>query len=190
MEKESKNMDKSFKVGLVVLAIAGIVCILSVTYAIWTGLYEGKKENIISTATLNINLDETSEEISLENAVPVSDSKGMTSDSYTFTVNNTSSIPVDYKVYLDDDNDAYIEDGCSNNKMSHSDIKYSIKKEGETSKLDLLSTDSGLLYESTIASNGSDSYEMHLWISSDATNSVMNKHFHGKLRVEVSQNVN
>lgn len=186
MENLDMNNKKEFKVGIIALIIVGIISFLSVTYAIWTGLFEGTKENVITTANLKMTLEGESGEINLTNAVPVSDSKGMSSDSYTFNIKNTGSIPVSYRIYLDDDNNAYVEDSCSDKKMSHSDIKYSIKKTGETAKLNLLSSEDGFLYETTIDANETDNYEMHLWISSDANNSVMRKHFHGKLRVEVS----
>ena len=70
------NKKKENKLGLIVLILSIIICLTTVSYALWSKIYPGKKDNYIKTGTLVLKLNEKSESISLENTVPVSDSKG------------------------------------------------------------------------------------------------------------------
>ena len=65
-------------------------------------------------------------------------------------------------------------------------LNYSFMKDS-SSKIDLLSTNSGLLDTGMLAPGESKSYTLRLWISDTATNDVMGTHFHGKIQVKAIQ---
>lgn len=186
MKKENQKKDN--KLGLVVFIFSIIICLFAVSYAAWTQIYQGEKENTIDTATLVLTLDESeSNAISLINAVPVTDKKGLTYKPYTFKVKNSGTIDANYRIMIVNDTKSYENDGCSDKMLDWSNIKYSFAKNNEAATRGILSDTAGVLNLGTIKANETDSYSLQLWIKSEATNEIMNKHFHGIIKVEAVQ---
>lgn len=186
MKKE--NQKKENKLGLVVLIFSIIICLIAVSYAVWSNIFEGKTENQLETATLILTLDESeSNAISLMNAIPVSDNKGLTSKPYTFKVTNSGTISANYRIMLVNDTETYKKDKCSDNMLDWSNIKYSFSKNDEAATRGVLSDTAGVLNLGTIDANTTDSYSLKLWIKSEATKEIMNQHFHGVIKVEAVQ---
>ena len=180
-----KKLDNNKKVMVVVTTFVLILLAIATTsYAMITFARYGKTENTIRTGTLILNLDET-KELSLINAYPMSDSQGMSSSAYEFTVENTGTQDARYKIMLVDDNDTYVEDGCS--KLAWSNLKYSISRNGtnitSASYLSNLSSDSQL-DEAIISSGSKNSYQLRIWIDSSAGNEIIGRHFHAKLNIK------
>lgn len=185
---KSKEQKKENKLGLVVFIFSMIICLVAVSYAAWTQIFQGQKENTIDTATLILTLDESeSNAISLINAVPVTDTKGLTYEPYTFKVKNSGTIDANYRIMIVNDTEKYESDHCSDSKLDWSNIKYSFSKNNEAATVGILSDTSGILNLGTIEANETDSYSLKLWIKSEATNEIMNKHFHGVIKVEAVQ---
>lgn len=176
------------KISLIILVVFMLFCFIAVGYAVWTKIYEGEKENTIDTATLILTLDESnSNEISLVNTVPVSDTKGLTFNPYVFKLQNSGSIQANYRIRIINDEDKYTEDGCDDKKLEWSNIKYSFKKNNEVATIGLLSDTNGILNTGIIDANEIDTYSLILWIKSDATNEIMNNHFHGIIKIDAIQ---
>ena len=183
-----KEKKREYKLGITVFAISAFICFIAVGYAAWTKVYHGEKENSIDTATLILTLDESeSNEISLVNAVPVTDQKGLTYDPYIFKLKNSGTITAKYRIKIIDDDKTYTSDGCSNRKLDWSNIKYSFKKNNEVATTGLLSDIDGILNIGEIDANETDDYSLILWIKSEATNEIMNQHFHGIIKVDAIQ---
>lgn len=186
MKKE--NQKKEHKLGLVVFIFSMIICLVAVSYAVWTQIFEGQKENKLETATLILTLDESeSNAISLIHAVPVSDSKGLTYEPYNFKVKNSGTIAANYRIMIVNDTDTYESDDCSDKMLDWSNIKYSFSKNSEAATTGILSDTSGILNIGTIDADETDEYSLKLWIKSSATNEIMNQHFHGIIKVEAVQ---
>ena len=179
---------KENKVGLIVLILSIIVSILSFSYAIYTVLHRGEKENTMSTATLILSLEDKTSSISLINAVPISDANGLSLTPYEFTLRNSGTADALYKIYMEDNEESYREHGCENSKLGSNNIRYAITDDKGITNMNLLSTNSGLIYSGVIKASSSNNYSLRLWIKSEATNETMLKHFHGRLRVEAIQN--
>lgn len=177
------------KVGFILIMSCLLICIISVSYAVWNQVFVGKKTNTIDTATLILTLDETDgNAISLTNSIPVSDQKGLTNKPYVFKVKNSGTISANYRLSLINDNDFYKLDNCAGSKLDWSNIKYSFQKNNEVATKGILKDTNGILNLGTIEPNQIDTYKLILWINSDATNEIMNQHFHGKIKVEAIQN--
>ena len=186
---EDKNVKKKeHRLGFIVLIFSVIICLFAVSYAIWAKVFEGEKENSIDTATLILTLDESeSNAISLTNTIPVTDQKGLTYTPYTFKVKNSGTIAANYRIMLVNDTTTYEEDDCSDKMLDWSNIKYSFSKNNEVATRGILSDTSGVLNLGIIEANETDSYELKLWIKSEATNEIMNQHFHGIIKVDAIQ---
>ena len=191
---EEKKKINSRKVKITVIAICAVLLlVMGATYA-WLRLtLNGSKVNVLRAGGLELTLDETSEGITLEDVVPVTDAKGLQGKEYTFTLENRGS-DSSYTIYLDDvlDIDQNGEnDFEESERMSDSDIKYSLIKNGTTTTKVLTETgtnpnrvlDSGIIKKGT-----TNTYSLRLWIKEEAENSsIMNKIFAAKLRIEAEQ---
>ncbi len=185
--KKWKEVKKENKLGLVALIVSILIFITSVTYAIWFQSFKGEKEQIIKTGTLILEIADEENEISLTNSIPVSDSEGIKSTPYTFTIKNTGSSNANFRISLVDDDKTYSEDGCSNNRLDWSMIKYYFSYKDDAPLMNLLNKKNGVLYEGVINSNEVSSCTLRLWIKSDAENGIMGNHFHGKIKIEAIQ---
>ena len=188
MKENDEKRKPEQKMALAVLIFSIIICLFAVSYAAWTQVFEGNKESSLDTATLILTLDEKeSNEISLTNAIPVTDQKGLSYDAYTFKVKNSGTIDANYRIFLVNDTATYESHGCSDMKLDWSNIRYSFSKNNEAATIGLLSDTSGVLNLGTIEPNTTDTYSLKLWIKSEATNEIMNHHFHGIIKVEAVQ---
>ena len=95
-------MEKKNKKATVIIISIFIVLILAIliSYAYFTTELNGSEE-VVKVGTLDLVLDETSEGISLDNVVGISDSEGLSLDGSTFKLINNGSKTVDYTIYLD-----------------------------------------------------------------------------------------
>ncbi len=167
--------------------IIGVFVLVSIliggTYA-WINIeLLGSKTNKIIAGTLELELDEsTCENIEILNATPVSDIDGMKQVACTFTLENTGNLTSSYKIYLDDK-----ELGAGESRMSDSDVSYGLVKNNGTAVIELLSSigsNPNRVLDSGILSVGSsNTYELRLWIDSDASVDAMGKVVYTNLRI-------
>ncbi len=181
--KENKK-KKLFMIGMSVLLI--LIVVIGGTYAWFTLQLNGTKVNVLKAGTLSLILnDENSVGINSEKAVPMLDEVGETLDPYHFTLENHSDIASDYTIYLDD-----IDLETDEVRMSDSKVKYQLVKDG-TKTMALLNTlgenPNRILDSGTIDGNKTITYDLRLWISSDATNEVMGTTLRTKIRVVATQ---
>lgn len=167
-----------------------IVAIFLVLLLLITGSYAWYKYNfrsdtvhIIKAGNLRLVLDDSmSDGILINNAVPVSDKKGLEGKVYTFTLENLGSADANYTLYFDDL--ALTEE---EERMKDSHIKYSLTKNGSSGDPTILSTigenPNRILETGTIAGKTKNSYTLQVWINKDAKNDVMGTIFYGKIRV-------
>jgi hypothetical protein len=182
-----RNINKYRKEILGICLVA--ILLLGLSFAYLTLTLKGTKTNTLVVGNLSITLDDsTASGISLENAVPMSDTKGLTTTAYTFTITNNGNISSDYTIYLDDTD---LETGET--RMSDSYVKYSLTKNSGSNVIALLSTTgtnpNRILNSGTIAAGVTDTYTLKVWIDSSVTNDVMGTVFRGKLRVIASQKI-
>ena len=182
---EETNNKKKKVITIVISIVIILILALAISYAFFSTQLSGT-DQIVKVGELELVLDETSEGISLDNAIGISDSKGMSSTPSTFELRNNGNKAVDYTIYLDDntisDTDTRIDDKY---------LKYNLNKNGIDSGATLL-TKTGtnpnrVLDSGTIEGGRTNTYSLNLWITSDVDGNYSGQVFSGKLRVEVSQ---
>ena len=177
---------KNKKVTVIIISIfIVIILVLGLTFAYLRTELSGS-EQIVKVGTLDLILNETSEGISLNNVIGISDSQGMSLEGSTFELKNNGDKAVDYIIYLDDNT---IEE--TDTRIDDKYLKYNLNKNGEDSGA-LLLTSSGsnpnrILDMGTIEGGGTNKYSLNLWISDEVDGNYSGQVFSGKLRVEVSQ---
>ena len=179
-----KKKNKKTMVIIISIFIVLILAIL-ISYAYFTTELNGS-DQIVKVGTLDLVLDETSDGVSLDSAVGISDSDGLSLDGSTFELRNNGSNTVDYTIYLDDntisETDTRIDDKY---------LKYNLNKNGIDSGAILL-TELGanpnrILDSGTIEGGKTNKYKLNLWITDEVDGNYSGQVFSGKLRVEVSQ---
>ena len=180
-------MEKKNKKATVIIISIFIVLILAIliSYAYFTTELNGSNQ-IVKVGTLDLVLDETSEGISLDDAIGISDSEGLSLGGSTFELRNNGSKAVDYTIYLDDNS---IEE--TDVRIDDKYLKYNLNKNGENSGAKLLtsigSNPNRILDSGTIEGRSTNEYSLNLWITDEVDGNYSGQVFSGKLRVEVSQ---
>jgi len=188
-ETKEFSLSKLIIITLIIMSIA--VIIISVSFGFFTYSRSGKNPNTVYTANLNIIVnDEESLGINDTNSFPVYDQVGRKTDPYKFTLENLGSVAANYVMRLVPDTTEINKDLCSDNLLADESIKVQLIKDGvvvkesKISELDDYIIDSGFI--GLVDGVNSYSYELRLWISSDAGKEVMGRHYHGKIQVEVT----
>ena len=182
MKKDNK---KKKVVTIVVSILIVLMLVLATSYAYFSTQLAGK-DQIVKVGQLELVLNETSEGITLDNAIGISDEEGMGLTPSTFELKNNGNNAVDYTIYLDDntisDTDIRIDDMY---------LKYNLNKNGTDSGATLLTTTgtnpNRILDSGTIAGGDTNTYSLNLWITDEVDGNYSGQVFSGKLRVEVSQ---
>ncbi len=177
--------------------IITIVSILSITvlslggaFAVFTTSNKTEKYNVIKAGTLDIIFSADSDNtINLNGQFPKSDSEGLASTPYTFTIENTGTLAVDYTVAILDDEEMINQDNCSTVQLNKNYVKYSLNGVSAGFLSDL-ATNHYVIDTSILAAGAKRTYTIRAWIGDNANNDVFKKHFHGKIVVEgVNQDV-
>lgn len=181
---------KEKKTGIIVLAVALLLCITAISYAIFSFSKAGSKQSQVTTGTLIMELDESATNgISLPQAIPLSDAEGIALTPYKFKVKNTGTLNARYKIQLVDDEAVYTADGCTAKKLSHSKIKIAYTKNDDngTPTVQFLTMNNGEFELDTLTPGNTNTFTLRVWIDYNAGNEIMGQHFHGKLELKAIQ---
>ena len=95
--------------------------------------FQSQRNTDYSSESLDITFhEETGDRVTLSRVTPVTDSVGLASQSYTFTIKNNMTIPVNYTIKLVDDLETVFEDGCSEYQMPKDIVRVAIKDNKKT----------------------------------------------------------
>ena len=175
---------------LIIILIIVIVLIIGISYAFLFTKLEGNN-NIVKVGKLDLVLNEKSETINIADVLPTYDDDGKSSDPYTFSLVNNSTIPLYYTLSLKYDEDALsvceTTEGETCEALDPRDIRYEVKM-GENTITGGLS-DSSVIYYGIINENETIDGELRVWLNINAENDAMGKVFIGKISVFATQQV-
>ncbi len=182
MKKDNK---KKKIITLVISILIILILILAISYAYFSTRLNGS-DNIVKVGELELVLNETSEGITLDNAIGLSDEDGMNLTPSTFELRNNGNNAVDYTIYLDDNTI-----GDTDTRIDDMYLKYNLNKNGKNSGATLLTrtgtNPNRVLDSGTIEGGGTNTYSLNLWITDEVDGNYSGQVFSGALRVEVSQ---
>lgn len=147
--------------------------------------FQNERNTDYSSESLDITFhEETGDRVTLSRVTPVTDSVGLSSQSYTFTIKNNMTIPVNYTVKLVDDLETVFEDGCSEYQMPKDIIRVAIKNNKKTGIYNLVELNEGILAQTKIKPLKEEEYTIRIWTKKDTTLQVgAVRHFHGKIQI-------
>lgn len=192
---KKKNKVRLFRHQILVTGIAVFALIVSVfgtSYALFTSNVSSNEYNVLKVGSLEMSYVDTGsgygDILSLNGAYPMADRDGLSTEPYRFYIKNTGTIASDFKIKLKQDESIIEMDGCGDNLLPFEYVKVQFDSTGEVYKLsDLVSSDYTLYSKDNLAVGSSEIHEIRIWIDANAPNSVLGKHFHGKLVIESTQ---
>ena len=194
-------MKIRYKLSLLIIGLMLIGCLyVTQSYALWIMTEKQTNENEVEVGCFSIGFSEQSNSINLNNTYPMSDSLGLSSDPYTFTITNTCTINNSYVLTLNTIN---------TNTLDVSKIKYALYKSSEEkptvgSKLSRINTDlenlrvenlgtsyildtgvltGGTKVDGEVSKGEEVTYNLYLWIDDIAGNEVEGQTFEASINV-------
>lgn len=180
---------------IIVISFILLFALIS-TYSIYYKFKDSRNVDY-NTPTIDVTYHEKSgDKVNITRVTPVTDSVGLSSTAYNFTVKNNTNKSISYSIRILD-NDSYTEkDGCHEYQIPHNIIKFSIHKENEKVNIYSLSDlVNGEVLTRIIKPHEQEEYTMRFWINKSSISSGALLHYHGIIKVEdegtkVAANIN
>ena len=174
-----KYYVKQFIIIIFILLVAVIP-----TYLIYNN-FKDKRDQIRSSESLSITFHESAgDKVSLKDIAPVTDSVGLSSPSYTFTIKNNLEAPVRYSIKLVEDLDAVEKDDCLSRRIPMQVLRLGYHKEKEENKiLGFSELIDNTIVTDTIKGYGKVEYTVRVWAGKGTLAADNDLHFHGILQV-------
>ena len=170
---------------LIIITVVIAMCLVTLvgsSYALFTRTFTSNKKISVQAGTLKVDFAEGNR-INLSNVAPMSDSDGMNTTPYTFTITNSGSVAAYYTIRNEED---------SSNTLNNKYIKYRLISDNYDSGIKTLDTMGSSYYilssENTLAVGKSITYKLYLWLSSEADNEAQNKTYQSKIVVQSTTN--
>ncbi|MGN0992652.1 MAG: hypothetical protein ACI4PE_01750, partial [Bacilli bacterium] len=176
------------------------------SYAYLTYVSKTANSTTISAGTLAMIIKNESNAITLNNALPQKDSDGLANSSeYTFSIENTGSIPAQFKVTLDNtctQGKSYTVGGATvkaDKCIPNEYIKVALKENGKDYKvLDYKTSNkdnSYVLDAGNLAAKSTNTYKLKVWLDYDTPNDynskgILNVVYSGNLGLSYEQGTN
>lgn len=190
MKNKSKNNVVKHQILINgVLVVAAVITMIGGSYAWFNSQIMNDEYNAFKEENFEISYvaNETGygDILALVNKTPISDNEGAKLEPYRFSVTNLGEREKNFKLKINLDQSIIEEDGCIDNILSTSYIKFKI----DNQKPQILGTLAQKDYEiyvsnETIMPGSSEIHELRIWIDENSPNVVKNKHFHATVNVE------
>ncbi len=183
--KQQNEKDTWFKTKVIIFFVFTLLLITFLgftSYGIFISNEEQESTNRISTGCFSTTFTDGNS-VSISNALPTPDSEGIQGTPYSFTLTNTCTIKVAYKVILNVKNssfgDEYVQtsiDGTNAKTLS----TYTVNLDN----IDTGYTNSYVLSTGTLAQNANVTFNLRLWLKeSTEYEQVSSSMWQGKIKV-------
>lgn len=202
----NNSVSRQILLSILGLAIL-IVAVVGVSYAVFTTSIDGSKINVINTGTISLSFVESTNGISISNAMPISDEEGkiLVGDNNVFDFVVSSSIvgstSVNYEIVAEkvtvdgvelDNNDVkiYLEKLVNGEYVSTpiTEIPKGFISNGVASELGSSADEMTLYYGSfdnldDFKKDFTDNYRLRMWVSEDAVIDEVSRTFQIRINV-------
>ncbi len=179
-KKYKKEIIKNTVLMIIIFGLA----IFSTRYIYYT--FNDSTDVDYSSESLDITFHEDGgEQLDITKVTPLTDAVGLSSVAHTLTINNNLTESVKYKIVLNDNMTKVEEDACSEKLIPRDEIRVSVKKEGESTKVYKLSEiEDGTLISSNAKALEEVTYTIRIWVHNESSlPSGSDHHYHGILQV-------
>jgi len=177
------------KNGIIVslILLVAIVC----TYKIYYKFQNDRDVDFNSESLSVVYHDPDGDKISLTKVTPVTDSVGLSTNTYSLDIHNNLTVGVPYQIKIIPDLDFIEEDKCEEYLIPEEDIRVSIKVGKSDNEIFTLSElKDGVLLNDEVKALKTESIVVRLWVNKDTTLPAGSKmHYHGLLQVVENENI-
>ena len=139
-----------------------------------------------SSESLDITFHEKNgANVTVTKAIPVSDSVGLSSTAYTFTIKNNLTEAVNYQIKLVEDIEEVIDDLCGEQQIPKELLKISVKEDNLKNVIYTVSElQDGILDSDIMEPLEEKDYSVRIWVGNSDTLIIgSNLHYHGMIQV-------
>ena len=177
---KNKRINKEIISRITSIIFMLIFLIVSTLY-----VYYPNKQNLTSAFTFLQNreafyLEELSDGIKLAEAYPITDSEGITSDSYSFKIVNDTDKDIHYQLVFRNQ----LEKIEAKNllPLDSKYLRYSIQNNESNLKIETL-TDTEVIYDAVIKADSELTFDFRIWLGENFDSDAMGKTFIGRMEV-------
>ena len=174
--------EKNKIILVIILILISLIALVGSSYALLTKSFKSKKLSM-EVGTLKIDFAEGNA-INMANAAPMTDSDGLKSTPYTFTITNGGDINAYYTVSNEEELANTLDTNYLKMRLTGSDGYDS----GIKRLKDLGTSTYRIVDERALLKSKSVTYKLYLWIASDAGNDIQNKIYKSKIVVNGASN--
>ena len=155
----------SISLGLIILLGIGV------SYSMWNISVSQDTTNMAESKCFDLSITNKENNISLDNAYPISNDKGKSLTPYTFTVTNTCDITAQYNINLEVLNNSTLSSKFIDVMLENNDIKEInlLSNFDKADKVNTSSIESRKLTTGILKSRESKDYSLRLWIDYNTT---------------------
>jgi len=147
--------------------------------------YKFKEERNVDYNSNSLDVifhEKTGDKVTLTKITPVTDSVGLSSNSYKFTIKNNLTTDTNYTIKLVDDIETIQNDYCQENQIPKEVIKVSIKEGKENKIYTLTELEDFTLKKDNIKALDEKEYIIRVWTSNEAQ-AKDDTHYHGIIQI-------
>ena len=154
------------------------------TYKIYDK-FQDKRDKISKSSSLAVTFhDKAGEKVAITKITPVTDSVGLSSRAYRFTIKNNTATKVKYAIKIVPDNKLYKKEKCGEYKIPLNIIKVGIHTKGQVSDIyNLDDLNNNIIVNKVIGPQKEEEYTLRFWISKNTLTQEADMHFHGIIEV-------
>ena len=155
------------------------------TYYIYHKFQDNRDIDFSSQSLDVVYHEESGDKIFLTKVIPVTDSVGLSSKSYSMSVQNNLTESVHYSIKIVDDDKTVLDDECGEYLIPKEDLRISVKLNREDNEIyNFNELDDGILIHHEIGALENDTISIRIWTKQDSTLPRGAKmHYHGLLQL-------
>ena len=180
----SYNPKKEVMKNIIYIGIILLIAIIS-TYKIYYKFQDDRNVNFNSDSFVITFHEKTGDKVNITKVTPVTDSVGLSSTSYSFSIKNNLTEKAHFEVRLVDDLESVTDDNCIDKLISKENIKVSIKNGKKDNKIyNLNELEDGVLLSDKISALEEREISVRVWVDKNSSLPIgSDMHYHGTIKV-------
>lgn len=180
----SYNPKKEVMKNVIYIGIILLIAIIS-TYKIYYKFQDDRNVNFNSDSFVITFHEKTGDKVNITKVTPVTDSVGLSSNSYSFSIKNNLTEKAHFEVRLVDDLESVTDDNCIDKLISKENIKVSIKNGKKDNKIyNLNELEDGVLLSDKISALEEREISVRVWVDKNSSLPIGSEmHYHGTIKV-------
>lgn len=180
----SYNPKKEVMKNIIYIGIILLIAIIS-TYKIYYKFQDDRNVNFNSDSFVITFHEKTGDKVNITKVTPVTDSVGLSSNSYSFSIKNNLTEKAHFEVRLVDDLESVTDDNCIDKLISKENIKVSIKNGKKDNKIyNLNELEDGVLLSDKISALEEREISVRVWVDKNSSLPIgSDMHYHGTIKV-------